>query len=296
MSRPAARPFEPANNLSVTETHNFDSSPDFDFDFKHIAVPFAMRPGLSRLAPDTRQLTPLVPCSALHAEKQQIEKAGLSRHAVAGFDHRLAMQTISAHARINWPECPFDDECSLESTFEEDFAVLDGASGTLPWLCVCTPSHWAPEEKVGLHFAALHAPVADGAALRAAAAPLVQLVTGGGSWERFVWTLSPSNRYDQHPHRHGRPPWPDEPDPAAFAAQTFFRVERQTFLPVGQGSSQAVFTIRVMLKPLVQAVDTPEKARRLQGSLASRSDAVLAYKGLTEARGQLLRWLQRRFS
>ena len=170
--------------------------------------------------------------------------------------------------------------------------MLDARDGTLPWLCVCTPSHWAPEEKIGLHFAALHAPVADGAALRAAATPLVQLVTGGDCWERFVWTLSPSDRYDQHPHRHPRTPWPGEPDPAAFAAQSFLRVERQTFFPVGQGTRQAVFTIRVMLQPLVQAVDTLEKAQRLQASLASMSDAVLAYKGLAQARERLLRWLQ----
>ena len=266
---------------------------DFDFDFSHVAVPFTMRPGLARLATGTPQLMPLVPGSALQVEKQQIERAGLSRHAVAGFDARDAINSIAARACGDWAVGRFDTERSLESQFQEYFAVLDGATGTLPWLCVCTPSHWAPEEKLGLHFAALHAPVANGQALRAAATPLVQLVTGGGCWQRFVWTLSPSNRYDQHPQRHPRTPWPGEPDPAAFAVQTFFRAERQTFFPVGNGSSHAVFTIRVMLKPLVQAVDTSEKAQRLRASLVSMSDAVLAYKGLAEARGRLLRWLHR---
>ncbi len=273
---------------------NGSSPADFDFDFKHIAVPFAMRPGLARLAPGAPQLTPLVPGSALQIEKQRVEEWGRSRHGVAGFDPAVAIDSIALCARMDWASGAFDDERSLESQFHEDFAVLDGATGTLPWLCVCTPSHWAPEEKVGLHFAALHAPVADGAALRAAASPLVQLVTGGGCWERYVWTLSPSNRYDQHPHRHPRTPWPLENDPEAFAAQTFFRAERQTFFPVGQSSQQSVFTIRVMLKPLLQAVDTREKAQRLQDSLASMSEAVLAYKGLAEARGRLLRWLRTR--
>ena len=27
----------------------------------------------------------------------------------------------------------------------EDFAVVDGANGTLPWLAVALPSGWAPE-------------------------------------------------------------------------------------------------------------------------------------------------------
>ncbi len=29
--------------------------------------------------------------------------------------------------------------------FEEDFAVVDGVRGTIPWLAVALPSHWAPE-------------------------------------------------------------------------------------------------------------------------------------------------------
>ncbi|MCU0814113.1 MAG: hypothetical protein MUC32_07240, partial [Burkholderiaceae bacterium] len=37
--------------------------------------------------------------------------------------------------------------------FEEDVAVVDGTRGTIPWLAVALPSHWAPEAKVGRHFA-----------------------------------------------------------------------------------------------------------------------------------------------
>ena len=36
---------------------------------------------------------------------------------------------------------------------------------TIPWLAVCLPSRWAPEEKVGRRFAEVHAPVADNAVL-----------------------------------------------------------------------------------------------------------------------------------
>ena len=45
--------------------------------------------------------------------------------------------------------------------FAEDFAIIDGATATIPWLAVCLPSRWAPEDKVGRHFAEVHAPVAD---------------------------------------------------------------------------------------------------------------------------------------
>jgi len=253
-----------------------------------------MQPGLARLAPGTPQLTALHPESLLYAEKRMVHRQGRSRHCVAGFDPAPALESIAAQAQSTGAGGSFDLEHPLELAFEEDFAVLDGATGTLPWLCVCTPSSWAPEEKLGLDFMSLHAPVADNAVLLAASQQLVQLVTGGGCWERFVWTLSPSPRHDQHPNRHPRRPWPQTGDEAEFAGCCFLRAERQTFFPVGRGTRQAVFTIRVMLQPLAQAVDSQDKAQRLHASLASMSDAVLAYKNLAAARPLLLRWLQSR--
>ncbi|MEP6790712.1 MAG: heme-dependent oxidative N-demethylase subunit alpha family protein, partial [Ramlibacter sp.] len=186
----------------------------------------------------------------------------------------------------------FPSQNPLETAFEEDFAVLDGATGTVPWLCVCVPSHWAPEEKLGQTLGAIHGPVADNALLQAATDQLVRLATGGERWERFVWTLTPSPLYDQHPLRQPRTPWPDGADAQAFAQQCFLRAERQTFFPVGRGTRQAVFTIRVMLQPLVEAVQDAQQAQRLHDSLASMTDAVLAYKNITTAREPLLRWLK----
>jgi hypothetical protein len=59
-------------------------------------------------------------------------------------------------------------------------------------------------------------------------------------------------------------------------------------------AGQAVFTIRVMLQPLDEAVAGAAEARRLHDALASMSDAVLAYKGLAPARERLLAWLAAR--
>jgi hypothetical protein len=262
-----------------------------DFDFELIAAPFRMQPGLRRLDPGVPHLTPLGPGCALFAEKASVLALGQSRHVVDGFDPSAALEAIAAQSSN---EGHPDSSQPLELAFEEDFAVLDASTGALAWLCVCVPSHWAPEQKVGLDFAAVHAPVADNAALLASGTQLVRLVTSGERWERHVWTISPSGRHDQHPHRHPRQPWPSTQEPAAFAQACFLRAERQTFLPVGAGTQQAVFTIRVMLEPVSQFVDTTAKAQRLHRSLASMSDAVLAYKGLTPARQPLLRWLEDR--
>ncbi|MBG9387337.1 heme-dependent oxidative N-demethylase subunit alpha family protein [Caenimonas aquaedulcis] len=257
------------------------------FDFNRIAVPFRMQPGLQRVDGPSLRLTPLDPAGHLHAEKLAVVQAGRSRLLVPGFDPLPALRAIASRAGIDADPTSFQPELH----FEEDFAVLDGATATLPFLCVCVPSHWAPEEKLGLDFATLHAPVADNAALVAASRQLVALATNGDCWERFVWTISPSDRYDQHPGRHAREPWPETPDAAEFARRCWLRTERQVFFPVGQGTRQAVFTIRVTLEPLVQAVGNAQRAARLHDSLASMSEAVLHYKGLAPARERLLRWL-----
>ena len=178
----------------------------------------------------------------------------------------------------------------LTLAFEQDFAVLDAASGRIPWLAVCLPSHWAPEDKVGRLFAEVHAPVADSATLLAASDALARLVTGAERWERFVWTLSANPRLDQHPRRGPRNAWPADATPRALAAQAFLRTEHQTFIPLVE-HRQAVFTIHVESRPLTEAVGEAGHARRLHDALASMSAAVLGYRGLTDAQPRLLAWL-----
>ena len=256
------------------------------FDFDIVAVPFRMQPGLRRLDAADPQLTHLDQASPLHREKLAVMESGASRHAVPGFDPSPAIAAMRERLPSELPP---------EIAYEQDFAVLDGDTGRLQWLCVCVPSHWAPEDKIGLDFAAVHAPVADNKLLVASAAPLVKLATSGECWERFVWTVTPSGRYDQHPRRHPREPWPEIADPGGFAQRLWLRAERQTFFPV-PGAQQSVFTIHVMLQPLTESVAPAGAARKLHDALATMSDAVLAYKGLGPARGRLLAWLANRMT
>jgi dimethylamine monooxygenase subunit A len=174
--------------------------------------------------------------------------------------------------------------------FAEDFAVIDGNNGHIPWLAVCLPSHWSPADKVGRHFAAVHAPVADNQTLVTASDHLARLVTGDERWERFVWTITPQARLDNHPERMAKPPWPDAAGVEDLAADAFLRTERQTFIPL-PAQRQAIFTIHVEVQPLRDAVATAAQARQLHDALASMSANVLAYRGLAAARGRLLAWL-----
>lgn len=178
----------------------------------------------------------------------------------------------------------------LALSFAEDLAIVDAQAGTLPWMAVCLPSFWSPSEKIGQSFAAAHAPVADPDLLLAAASSLMRLVAGPDRWERYVWAVTPHPRLNGHPARLDPRGWSLTP-----VGDAWWRTEHQTFLPVrsAQGS-QAVFTIRVALRRLEDALDTASRARALHDALASQSEAVRRYRGLDEVMPELLAWLQAR--
>jgi len=177
--------------------------------------------------------------------------------------------------------------------FAEDFAVICGDTSIIPWLAVCLPSHWAPEEKIGRHFAEVHAPVADNHLLITASDHLARLVTGTDRWQRQVWTLTRHPSLHAHPARLDAADWPAEADADQLAAQAWLRTEHQTFIPLAS-PRQAVFTIHVEVNPLALAITEPAQARRLHDALETMTASVLAYRSLTTARDRLLSWLHAR--
>jgi len=180
----------------------------------------------------------------------------------------------------------------LALSFLEDLAIVDGAEGTVPWMAVALPSHWAPEDKVGRHFGAIHAPVADSRMLVDAGPGLMRLACGPQRWERFVWTVTDHPRLHAHPRRLDPQRWPAGAA-TALPQQAWWRTERQTFVPV-PSAGQAVFTIAVDVQPLAQALDSPERTRRLRDALATMSPEVRDYRGLAPVHAALLRWLEAR--
>jgi hypothetical protein len=283
----------------------------FDFDAA-VNAPFRMQPGLRRLEPGAKQLTPSRPAGRHLREKLAVLSSYPSQALLAapGFDAGPALQALTEQAAAEHPdalrigELPEVRDCIaslppewrraglLSLAFEEDFAIVDGANATIPWLAVALPSHWAPETKVGRPFAEVHAPVADNRLIVGAAGHLTKLVTGVERWERFVWTITRHPRLHAHPARLDPAPWPASADADTIAAIASWRTERQTFIPLPE-HRQAVFTIHVQLQPLAEAM-TPERAARVHDALASMSDAVLAYRGLAPVRDRLLDWLARR--
>ena len=181
----------------------------------------------------------------------------------------------------------------LALAFAEDIAIVDGERATIPWIAACLPSHWAPQDKVGRHFTAVHGPVADSEMLRRAGEHLMRLVCGAERWERFVWNVTRWPRLNAHPQLADDAPWPHDAFADAASPRAWVRSERQTFIALPE-LTQAVFTIGVDCVPLARAIDTADKAARLHAAVASMSDAVLAYRNLTAARAALLAWLAAR--
>ncbi|MES2959411.1 MAG: heme-dependent oxidative N-demethylase subunit alpha family protein [Pseudomonadota bacterium] len=175
-------------------------------------------------------------------------------------------------------------------SFVEDFALVDGASGTLPWLAVTLPSHWAPQDKIGRHFREVHAPVADNALLLRAGDHLMRMVCGPERWERFVWNVTRHPRLNAHPATVDHSPWQDDTFADPRAPRAWWRTERQTFIALPD-QSQAVFTIHVQIETLAAAIDSADKAARLHEAIATMSEAVLAYRSLSAVREALLAWL-----
>jgi dimethylamine monooxygenase subunit A len=213
------------------------------------------------------------------------EELGLHATVPSASDQGQALRQQALHSLRALP-APWRLTGLFALAFEEDLAIVDGNDASIPWLAVALPSHWAPEAKVGGHFAQVHAPVADNALLLKAAQSLTQLVCEAQRWERFVWTITDSPTLSAHPLHSPSQRWQHTP-----VEQATFRTEHQTFLPV-PAHRLAVFTIHVQTQALAQVLHgQAHRAQVLHDALASMSPAVLAYRGLQAVRQPLLQWL-----
>jgi hypothetical protein len=267
-----------------------------------VASPFRMRPGLARLAPPATSEPPtlfvrdaLAPVYAMH--KQSVLREQRVQAQVGQADPAVLAAIAQAYADQTGVQLAADAD-ALAAGMQEDFVILhdeDAAHGPglrTRFLSVCFPSNWSPAEKLGLDFTAIHAPVADNALLQAGARGLVDLAFRQAPMLRHVWLLTPGSDLPQHPLTRRRR-WDDALQQAEARDQTlleqvFFRVERQTTLPL-PACRRGVFFIRVMVAPLTDTLrGAPGRASELHAALASMSDAVVAYRGMTGVRERLL--------
>lgn len=191
------------------------------------------------------------------------------------------------------------DPMALSKHLPEDFVILHDepeVGFVVRYLSVCFASNWSPADKLGLGFAAVHAPVADNRALLAARAGIETIAFRQTPMRRHVWLFSPSPDLWQAPNERA-PRWAQTLTNAAqgehsLLSQVYFRVERQTTLPL-PAIKRAVFFIHVMVCPLIEVLRLDAcRACALADALDSMSPAFVAYRGMTTLRDPLTRALR----
>ena len=272
-----------------------------------VSSPFRMRPGLARLAPGGHapaEPPALFVRDALASAYAGHKRAALQAHRVRcqiGQADPAVLQAIADAYAAQTGVVLAPEADALALGLQEDFVILhdepDGEAGARTlrtrFLSVCFPSNWSPAEKHGLDFAAIHAPVADNALLQAGGKGIVDMAFRQAPMLRHVWLLTPSGDLPQHPETR-RTRWEDAlaaaDAPGASGRlidQVFYRVERQTTLPL-PALQRGVFFIRVMVCPLTEALGAgPGRAAQLAEALASMSEAVVAYRGMGAVRERL---------
>ena len=239
-----------------------------------VATPFRMRPNLEKLDADAPALLLRDELSDVYQRERNQVLAGHSERALVGTANAPTLAAIH----------------DLAQSPQEDFVILkhDGETLRTEYLSVCFPSRWDPRDKLGLDFAAIHAPVADNQTLLAAGQNIMTMAFMKQPMLRHVWLIVPSASLDQHPDKNEA--WWTETlrDMSPLLPNLFFRGERQTTWPLPQ-FQRAVFFIRVMMSPLVEVLATaPGRAAELSASLRSMTPEVIAYRGMTDAMPRLL--------
>jgi hypothetical protein len=264
-----------------------------------------MRPGLSRLSAHeaANAETPALflrdaRADVYAAHKRTVLQQHRDRGLIGSADPSV-LHAISEAYAVQTGTVLAPEAEALALGLQEDFVILHDEPDAMRarFLSVCFPSNWNPAEKLGLDFSAIHAPVADNLLLQAGGKGIVDMAFRQAPMLRHVWLLTPNGDLPQHPETR-RTRWEDAVAQAEAAGQrlidqVFFRVERQTTMPL-PALRRGVFFIRVMVCPLAAVLQAdPARAAQLAEALASMSDAVVAYRGMAAVRPRLIDELAR---
>ena len=180
----------------------------------------------------------------------------------------------------------------LALRWEPDFLLLRPDTDGLVRLvggAVCFPSWWALREKLGLPLTEIHGIVPGlNAVLGGQIQTFLARLAPGVSWERENWGLARTPELNLHPLRNL-----PRLKPPLVLGEVWLRVEHQSFVALPQ-SRGILFGIRLKVHPLAEIAQDRAAAHRLQRALATMPEDVARYKGLAEAREDLLRILSQK--
>jgi dimethylamine monooxygenase subunit A len=174
----------------------------------------------------------------------------------------------------------------LGGAWEPDLLVLGGEPNAQPRLvagCVCFPSSWSLEEKIGHPLDVIHKPVAT--LNEQFASPIQQFMARmkpHTSWERINWGLSRSPDLNQHPARKL-----PRLDADVSLEEVFFRAEYQSLVSLPQ-SNGVLFGIRLVIEPMTSLRERPDFTEGLTRALRTMPEPIAQYKGFATARERII--------
>ncbi|GAB4024177.1 heme-dependent oxidative N-demethylase family protein [Spirosoma koreense] len=182
---------------------------------------------------------------------------------------------------------------------QEDLLLLDDTDVRLVAGQLCFGNDWCLDEKLGLPFWQIHAPIAPivEPMLRAAQQLMARLPAGRSVW-RANWSIKINDQLDMT-SRHTPALKQMLADrlptltPETIGDQLYVRVERQTLTRLPR-SGAVLFGIHTYQNLLAHEADDPERATRMAQVFSTTPAAMLAYKSMTPFLSPLLTYLSRR--
>ena len=180
---------------------------------------------------------------------------------------------------------------------QEDLIFLADDDTRLVAGQLCFANDWCLDEKMGLPFWQIHAPIVPivEPMMQAAQKLMVRLPIGRPVW-RANWSLKVSNQLDMT-SRHAptlKQLFIDQLPyltPATIGDRLYLRVERQTLTRLPQ-SNAILFGIHTYQNLLDHEAANPERAKRMAQVFSTTPPGMLAYKGMVDYLPTLLQYLR----
>jgi dimethylamine monooxygenase subunit A len=224
--------------------------------------------------------------SAILEERKKLLREDPARYAAMLPEGSDVLKEAIALARSVGVHVEEETLVGLGAAWEPDLLMLRGSASEQPKLvagCVCFPSSWSLEEKIGHPLDFIHKPVVT--LNEQFASPIQQFLARmkpGISWERINWGLSRSPELNQHPAREL--PRLDE---NVALEDVWFRAEYQSLVVLPQ-SHGILFGIRVVIEPMKELRKDAEFVEGMTRALRTMPEAIAAYKGLSTARERIV--------
>ena len=182
--------------------------------------------------------------------------------------------------------CQFQEDISIVQLTADDLDVVAA-------LHLCSPNHWAAEDKIGKSFIGVHKSIPHMETLNQQSPKLLQSLIEHNTYVRFAWGLATDNRLNHHPlapAQHNQAGWagrqfdPNRPE-------LWLRIERQTLTGIKE-NNMLIFTIRTYFYDVKQVKLDIEKQEQLISAIQSMSNESLTYKGFEASKVDILNWLE----